>query len=313
MHEAMTLRRLSVLLLCALLTVLAVGCGGGGGGGTAIPENLTVERLTQSAAASANARTGRFEFDMEMTIPGADEPFSFTGAGTFDADAKRAALSIDMSSFAKMLGQAFGGFGGLGGGSVDFGDADAWKIEAVQDGLVLYMRFPLIAEKLPDGKSWVRIDAGEVAKAQGFDLDQLKQFTENDPRKTLDYLRAVAGNIVPVGADEVRGEATTHYKATIDLLKYKSLVPASQRAKLGSTFDQAVQQMGLRYVPTDLWVDGDGLVRKMTITLSMTDPASSQSVEMAMSFEMFDYGRPVDIELPSPGEVAEVSSLDALG
>ncbi len=303
------MRRLLLILLGVLVTVLLAGCGGGVGSPGA-SEPLTPERLMQSASASAGAKTARFSFDMEMTLPGVDDPFSFTGEGAFDADAGRGSMSIDMSSFAKLLGQAFAGFGGS---SAALGDADKWKIEAVLDGLTVYMRFPLIAEKLPDGKTWVRLDVGEAAKAQGLDLDQLKQFTESDPRRSLDYLRAVAGKIAPVGSDEVRGEDATHYKATIDLLKYKQLVPASQREKLGSTFDQAVQQMGLRYVPVDLWVDGQGLVRKMTMTLTMQDPASAQSAEMSMTFELYDYGEPVEIDIPDASDVADASTLKTLG
>ena len=305
-EKTVAVRRLTSLLLCALVAVLAAGCGGGT---TAAPEKLTVERLTQSARTSAAATTGRFAFELEMTIPGTDDPFSFSGGGAFDAAAKRAAISMDMSSFAKLLGQAFGAFGG----DLDLGDARAWKIEAVQDGLTVYLRFPLLDGKLPDGKTWVRIDAGATAKAQGFDLDQLKQFTENDPRKTLDYLRAVAGEIVPVGREEVRGDEATHYKATIDLLEYENLVPAAQRAKLGPALDQAVQQTGLRYVPVDLWVDDEGLVRKLTMSLSMQDPASAQRAEASMSFEMFDYGKPVEIELPAAEDVADASTLAGTG
>jgi hypothetical protein len=303
----MTMRRLVLGLLGVLAAALLAGCGGTGGGSALQP--LTPKQLTDSAAASADANSARFTFGMQMTVPGVDDPFSFSGDGAFDAGSGRASMSIDMSSFAKLLGQAFGAFGG----TVDLGDADKWKIEAVQDGLTVYMRFPLIAEKLPQGKTWVKLDVAAAAKAQGVDLDQLKQFTENDPRKTLDYLRAVAGKIVPVGREDVRGVDTTRYKATIDLLAYKDLMPAAQREKVGSAFDQAVQQLGLRYLPVDLWVDDDGLVRKMVMAMSVNAPSGSEQAEMSMTFELFDYGKAVDIELPDASEVADASTLKLTG
>jgi len=302
------MRHALAILLGILLTGLLAGCGGGGG--TVASEPLTLARLTQSAKASSDASSARFSFSLQMSLPGADEPFSFSGDGAFDAATKRAAMSIDMSSFAQLFAQAFGAFGAKPEG---FGDAEKWKIEAVQDGLTVYMRFPLLDEKLPAGKRWVRVDAGAAAKARGLDLDQLKQFAENDPRKTLDYLRAVAGDIVPVGTEEVRGADTTHYKATIDLLAYKNLVPASQREKLGAAFEQMMQQAGLRYVPVDLWVDADGLVRRMTMTMEMSDPSGGQSADASMTFEIFDYGKSVEIELPDASEVVDAATLRPTG
>ena len=303
------LRRLT-LLLAAAAAVIAAGCGGGDGGNIAA-EPLTPQRLLQSASASAEARTARFAFEMEMTMPGVDEPLSLSGEGAFDADARRASMSFDMASFARGLGQAFGGLGG--GSELPLDDPDKWRIDAVQDGLTLYLRFPLFEEKLPAGKSWVEIDVGEAAKAQGFDLEQLTQLTENDPRKTLDYLRAVAGKIVPVGEEEVRGVDTTRYKATLDLAEYAKLAPAGQRAKLSSMLGRVMEQAGLRYVPVDLWVDGEGLVRRMTMELSISPNGGAESAEMTMTFELFEYGEPVEIALPPAAEVVDLATLQRPG
>jgi hypothetical protein len=303
------MRRLVPFLLGLLVLALAAGCGGSGG--TTVAQPLTPERLTQSARASADAESGRFTFALDMQLPGTDQPFAFSGEGAFDAASERASMSLDMSSFADLFGQFFGAFGAKGELPGGFGDPEKWKIEAIQDGLTIYMRFPVLDEQLPDGASWVKIDAGAAAKAQGLDLGELKQFTENDPRDTLDYLRAVAGEIVPVGPEQVRGADTTHYKATIDLLRYEQLVPPAQREKLGATFEQVVQESGLRYVPIDLWVDDGGLVRKLSMNLTVTDPASSQQVEAAMTFELYDYGQPVEIDLPDAAEVVDASTLES--
>jgi len=169
----------------ALVAALAAGCGGGGTVATGEP--ISFRELAQAATTSADATTGRFGFSMEMTFPGADEPFSLTGDGAFDATANRASLTIDMSSFASMLGELFAGAAGAGGPDLD--DPDAWKIEAVQDGFVMYMRFPAGADHLPTGKSWVRMDLRNTGSAQGIDLDDLQQFTNSGPREILDYLR----------------------------------------------------------------------------------------------------------------------------
>ena len=169
----------------ALVAALAAGCGGGGSVATGEP--ISFRELAQAATTSADATTGRFGFSMEMTFPGADDPFSFSGDGAFDTTANRASLTIDMSSFASLLGGLFAGAAGAGGPELD--DPDAWKIEAVQDGFVMYMRFPAVADQLPTGKSWVRMDLRNTGSAQGIDLDDLQQFTNSGPREILDYLR----------------------------------------------------------------------------------------------------------------------------
>ena len=43
----------------------------------------------------------------------------------------------------------------------DLGSSEEWKLEAIQDGDTVYIRFPLLAKELPAGKAWVQ---GEVFK-----------------------------------------------------------------------------------------------------------------------------------------------------
>jgi hypothetical protein len=206
-----------------------------------------------------------------------------------------------------------GAFGG-DAGDLDL-DPEAWKIEAVMDGLVMYMRFPFLSSELPDGKEWVKIDLREAARQiPGLDLDQLMQFANNGPQSSLEYLKAVAGEIKPVGVEEVRGEQATHYVTTIDLLKYKNLVPeGSTREALGSMFEELVKQTGLREIPVDVWVGQDNLVRRMEMAFSIAQPGSTERLDASMTFEMFDYGKPVEITLPLEAETASITDLESLG
>jgi hypothetical protein len=244
---------------------------------------------------------------MEMTFPGATESFGFSGDGAFDSGADRASLSFDLSSFAGLLGGLFAG--AAGEDAPDFGDADAWKIEAVQDGTVMYLRFPAVSDELPDGKSWVRIDPTTMAEAQGFDFEQFEQFTSNDPRKMLDFLKAVSGEVETVGTEELRGVSTTHYRATVDLRNYERLVPAEDREELSSMFGELIEQSGVSEMPFDVWLDDAGLVRKLELTFSQTQPGTTDVAEASMAFELYDYGADVEIELPPASQVVDASAL----
>jgi hypothetical protein len=201
--------------------------------------------------------------------------------------------------------------GSLGGsGSTGDLDPDDFKLDAVMDDLVMYMRFPFLRDKVPGGKEWVKIDLRQAAsRVPGLDLDQFLQFANNGPQTTLEYLKAVSGPIETVGVEDVRGTGTTHYRTAVDLRKYAELVPESQREQLRSMLDQLVQQAGVSEIPVDVWVGDDGLVRKLELTMSMAPAGSTQSATASMRIEMYDYGKPVTITLPLPEDTADITSL----
>jgi hypothetical protein len=302
------IRGLRLALLAVAVAAVAAGCGGRDGS-TANGELIGFEQVSQAATASADATSARFELDMTMTLPGSDKPFAFSGAGAFDATTDRASLTFDMSSFAALLRGFFEGFGGTGATSdmPDFDNPDLWKIDVLQDGLVMYLRFPAVADELPDGASWVRVDAGKVASLQGFDFQGLEPFTGTDPRKLLEYLRAVSGDVAVVGTETLRGVETTQYRGTIDVQRYLRLVPAERRAELESLLGDVVEQSGIGEMPFDVWIDADGLVRKLHVAFSATQPGLSDAVEASLAFELYDYGEQLEIELPAADEVVDAS------
>ena len=300
-RRALLLPAVVALLLGAPAPLVLAGCGG-----VSVPDDvLTLEGIAQAAETSADATSGRFGFVMEMSLPDG-QPLSFSATGSFDTSSARTAVTLDMSAFGSLLAGLAGSFGG---DAPDLSDPGLWKIDVVQDGLVMYMRFPLVSKELPRGKTWVKIDLREASRLQGFDLEQLQQFTSNDPRDALRYLEAVAGELERIGEETLHGVETTRYRTTIDLLKLRKLVPPSQRETFGSMLEQLVVQSGLRTIPVEVWVDANGLVRKMEMTLSMTPPGTSEALQASMRFELYDYGKDVEIELPPSGQVVDAAAL----
>jgi hypothetical protein len=293
------LRRLLALL--ALVGAVAVlgGCGGAGA-----LEPLTLDELTQATSASAEAPSGRFDLSLEMTYPELATPIRFTGQGAYDTAAERAAFTFDLSAIMKLFGGLVGGQG-IG---ADLGP-DAWRVEAIQDGTVVYMRFPAIADRLPKGKTWVRVDAEETARSGGIELSGLEQFTAEDPRALLDFLKGASGEIEAVGSEELRGVTTTHYRAMIDLRNYEQLVPPGQRKEMRDMLGDLVQQAGLTEMPFDVWLDDDGYVRKMETSFSASPEGVTGPVEASLVFELYDYGADVGIAPPPAADVAAVSAF----
>ena len=297
------LRLVNLIVLASSLAVVAVGCGGS----TATRPDLT--SFTAAADASAGSDTGKFELKLEQSLPGTDKSFGFTASGGFDTPHRRAQLTFDLSALAQLLA-GLGESLGAGGNLPD--DPDAWKLDAIQDGDTFYIRFPLLAKELPNGKSWIKSDAKELAAAGGSGLGQFRSFASIDPRDTFSYLKAVSGSIETVGGETIRDVETTHYRATIDLVKLTKLVPPDQRQGLGS-FDTVLGQAGLEEIPLDVWLDAEQRVRKLELAFELEAPGTSKKARTAMTMELYGYGEPLEISLPPAGEVVDAATLKQLG
>jgi hypothetical protein len=200
-----------------------------------------------------------------------------------------------MSMFAQLLGGFLSAFGQASAdGAPDFDDPALWQIEIVQDGEVSYVSFPAVAEELPDGKTWVR-SRGERVKVGGFEFEEFTDVASSDPRELLAVLEAAGG------VEQLRGVEVTHYRATIDPAEAAKRSPAD----LGPLAEPL--QAGVGEVPVDVWLDSDGLVRKLEVSITAEDQGQVGSA--SMGFELWDYGEDVEIELPPADEVVDASAL----
>ncbi len=298
------LRHSLLALLALALAVAAAGCGGGQSGGTvALP---VLDDLTPVADATGRADSARFEMQFELQMQGFDSPFGFSATGAFDTPAKKAEITMDLGSFAELMNGVAGSFGG--DAPPELADSSKWKLDLRLDGTVAYMRLPFLASELPSGKSWVRIDLAEAARLQGADFGEFQSLAKGgDPRETLEYLRSVSGKVTHVGTEEIRGVPTSHYFAVLDW--QKAVAAAARQANEPGLLDQ-LQGLGgsIQNIPVDVWVDGDNLVRRMTMDFSVSSP-DQQQAKASMSMELFDYGEPVTIEAPPAGDVVDSSAL----
>lgn len=296
--------RLAVCLVAVLALAGVAGCGGSDAAPVA-GKPVSFAELSRSARASADARSARFSFSMTLSLPGVEEPFAFTGEGAFDTASDRASLSMDMSSLAKLLGGFVAGLAGPQAGDVpDFDDPSGWRIDAVQVGTESYVRFPALADRLPAGKSWIRT-AGD-ATVDGFDLEQ---FSTGDPRELLEVLKAASAEIETLGREELHGVETTHYRVLIDPREYAKRATAGKSEELFSLVGELGAQPRLTTVPADVWLDADGLVRKLSLEISASPPGSSGSSGASIAFELWDYREDVEIEPPPPSEVVDASAI----
>ena len=241
------------------------------------PSNGTViDPVAQAADTTAAAGTAAFGIAGSMTADGQSIPIS--GSGALDMRGQRMRMSMSMP------------IPGMG----------QFDVEEIFDGDTFYMRLPAsMAQRLPGGKPWMKIDLDAIGKAAGVNLEQMMQANQSNPGDMLQALKAVGSSRV-VGRENIRGAATTHYRADIDLSK------AAERIPDKTTVDALKQDFaasGLDSIPIDVWVDDSKRVRREQFNMG----AAGFSMDMTIEFTRF--GVAVDTTPPPADQVMDAGAL----
>jgi len=286
-------RKLAPALVVPLLLVMA--CANEADDGAL--EVRTGAAATQALRAAPDAvtavGTAAMEMEMVMTVEG--QAIEMLATGVIDAEAHQMAMELDVGALFRVTDEA---------GEPGSDDFDA-PMQLVADGTTMYMQIPF-ASLVDAQEGWVSIDLA----AMGVGADQLGAY---DLRNMLEILRGASGEPEVVGNEEVRGVETTHYRATIDLAKALDEAPEAARAAL----DQLGEAGDLKgaHMDVDVWIDADGLPRRQSMDMgSIFGSLGVGDTSVTMTIEYFDYGEPVDIEVPSPDEVTPFDDItDAFG
>lgn len=238
-----------------------------------------VELITKSPATLIEKRTSKVSMDMEFSSNNSGQAFSFRvkGEGEQDYVARKARM------VASFVGQSLPGLGPL---------------ETVVDGDFVYTKAPCSFGPLA-GKTWIKIDQRQAAGLNP------SSPASNDPATFLEGLRG-AGNVEEVGVEKVRGVSTTHYKVKIDTEKaLQQLTPErrEQASRIFGSFGQGI--------PAEVWIDEEGLPRRFSFSFENAADAPG-AFKMKMTFETYDYGTRVDVQIPSDDQVYLVTDPMAL-
>lgn len=171
----------------------------------------------------------------------------------------------------------------ISGGPVDT------SIDEVIKGWTVYVRSPLFGTMLPEGAHWASLDLKKLGSKYGVDLGQLSQVSPSD---TLTALKK-AGSVHDLGRARIDGVSTTHYEAVIALDK---LPGGSSLAKLAH----------LSAVPIDVWIDGQGLMRRLVLSESVD--VNGQSAATRITMDLSRFGEPVHVTVPSAGDTFDLTS-----
>jgi hypothetical protein len=248
----------------------------------AVPGTADPALIADAAAKTAAARSARVATTVRVSDPGRGQ-VRFEGEGAFDFERRRGEMTL------RLLEGEAGAFGN--------------ESKAVFADASIYYRLP--AGALPGGARWIRLDLQNVADATGVDFGPLVQGSQADPSQYLLWLGALGPGVTKITEEEIRGVPTTRYRAVVDLELLEGQAPPGKEAEWGAYVQALRDRLGVDFIPVEVWVDGDGLVRRLYHEHGFGAEGTSATV----TTELFDFGVAVNAKVPPPGQVAAMSDL----
>jgi hypothetical protein len=247
-------------------------CGGGG------PSSKT---LVDAADRTLSSSTFTATYESSLQVTGQKGAISFQGSGVVDTHTHRSRVGVDLSSLASESGAK--------------GDLSAFRGEEVVDSngdLVLYLRIPFYSDHLPASKPWLRIDYGRTLRQRGIAVNSLT--LDQDPGQYLEFLRGATGKVQKLGEQTVG---------------FPQALSGARRTAAEHLADRIVQLTKTSTFPTDLWIDKDGRVRRMTFDYVVAQSDTNPAVDYKLTLEYSEFGQDKPVELPPADEISLPSQL----
>lgn len=167
--------------------------------------------------------------------------------------------------------------------------------EMLLDGDVTYEKWPM---PWRHDSPWMRFETD----SQETDPLDLYDRAISNPMGLLSFLTGASDDVRTVGSDDVLGTTTRHYEGILDLQKVVDRAPPAKRAELQEWLD-FMREYEPTTVPFGLWVDSDGIARRLRIDAS--EGAGSVVIEY------YDFGVPVEITPPPASEIMSMEEFFA--
>ncbi|QIN79021.1 hypothetical protein GBA65_11350 [Rubrobacter marinus] len=262
--------------------------------GEAEPEKAAprpVETVRLAAKKTAKARTAKFTMFMDfsgLAPAGTNGPDAFSvrvdGAVDFDRNVSRFTMNMPY------IGQ----------------------MKVRQIGPDVYQKMPeYVRSQLPFEEAWIRWRDDSLATGgSAGQASDARTGTPDDVTGELEYLRGVSDGVEEVGRDWVRGVATTHYRADIDV----DVAAEQGSEKLREAFGEVRDELGLTTLPVETWLDDEGRVRRFKMEVPLDTPelrdAGIEDATISLTEEVYDYGAPVRVEAPPEEDTIDVEEIE---
>jgi hypothetical protein len=281
--------RLAVICLGALALI---GCG------TNEAADEVRETIDPVAEAADNmAASGGARLDGDITVRGAGFQIPMRMDGVVSFENREALFELDYAearlpgATAKQLEAARR-------------EAD-FPIRVINREKESFISTPSVVRRgLQDGVRWVKLEYEEVDEEGGLDMSGMNQMSEINPNAMLQFLRTVA-DARETGRGSIDGVATTRYTAMVDIRDDPDTVEPERQEAAQRTVEVMTKAWGSPTHRVNVWIDGDGLIRREEMTYSFSDAGDKMRTRMVLDF--LDVGKPQQIALPDDDEVVDIS------
>ncbi|MFJ2234251.1 hypothetical protein [Streptomyces sp. NPDC087859] len=139
---------------------------------------------------------------------------------------------------------------------------------------------------------WVRVETASLSDGN------LVTGGATDPFAAAELLRGTR-SAAYVGKTEVAGTQVSHYRGVADLTVAARDASAGNRSALGA----AAKGFATARVPFDVYLDGDGRIRKVRHRFSFVNGQQEGTVAVASTTLLYDFGVAVDVRLPDDDDI----------
>ncbi|MEV7390943.1 MULTISPECIES: hypothetical protein [unclassified Streptomyces] len=251
------------------LGACATGCGGataeGAGGATG---DNTVTFLVRAADTLRSTGTSRATTSMEMATGGTR--VTIRGRGVYDYDRQLGRLTVVLPQDPA-------------------GASEHRPITELLAPGALFMKNR--GAGVPADK-WVRVETATLSDGN------LVTGGATDPFAAAELLRGTR-TATYLGKTELAGTEVRHYRGTADLATAARAASPGNRASLAA----AAKGFATAEVPFDAYLDDQGRIRKLRERFSFVNDSSKDTVAVASTTLLYDFGTPVDVKLPRSRDI----------
>ncbi|MFJ9180982.1 hypothetical protein [Streptomyces sp. NPDC102360] len=258
--------RVVVAAAVASVVVGVGGCGGGAEGG----ERNSDPTQTVRGAADRLVREGSSQARTSMEMASGGTRVTIHGEGVYDYRKGLGELRVRLPQDAA-------------------GDEEHRPITELLAPGALYMKNR--GAGVPADK-WVRVDIAALTDGN------LVTGGATDPLAAAELLRG-ARNVTERGEKNIAGVRTRHYKGDVELSVAAKAASATQKKALAA----AAKGFRKGRVPFDVYVDDEGLVRKVVHRFSFANGQPGKGVDVTSTTLYRGFGKPVKVRLPAKGDI----------
>ena len=270
------LQAAGILSLLLILVVVNSFLGGSGG-----ESPLNPNPVAAAAQRTEEVPGMRMNLWMQFSTEASPSPSKITGEGTYNGEDNLAEFTYDAA---------------LEGHQVSF--------DAVMSEDAWYFRYPQFADRMPEGKEWVKLD--------GFPgQEDLSSPGVGNPDESLAMLKATGG-VEKLGRMKIGRVETTRYRVTMSPAGIVQSLRDQGKDELAEQMEQVQSQIA-GPVHAEVFITPSGMLRRMrTVT---TVVAEGKTVTTEMRADLFDYGIHPEIQVPDDSQVLELDQeqMEAFG